>query len=47
MTDEITLTMSKDDWRIFRKALREYDPTEKEKPSYNDLLCWANTDWED
>lgn len=47
MSDNITLTMSKEDWRIFRKALLDYTPTEDEKTAYNDLVCWAQIDWED
>lgn len=46
MTD-ITLGMTKKEWRIFRRALLDYTPTEEEKRRYRDLVCWIQTDWED
>ena len=43
---EITIIMSREDWKMFRNALRAYTPTEEERPRYTDLSTWIDTDWD-
>ena len=45
--EEIEITMTREDWKLVRKAIKKYEPTVEEIQRYYDIYGWIVTDWDD